>query len=183
MIFKWLSATALSRLFGDGFTADLAGRGVVYLAGEARKAVDREDEEVTRVRLRAGERYTVIARPPATRAERKLAASQRGLQARYDKLTRPDRKQVRLARKLARAQRRLDRSTPGSRRYPKRLAKADELGLRFDRRMRPGKQLLKVATALTATTEALDASRAATLADARARSGLRRRRTRVRVYD
>jgi hypothetical protein len=183
LIGKWLSAIALSRLFGDGFTADLAGRGVVYLAGEARRAVDRDDEDITRVRLRAGERYTVVARPPATRAERKLAASQRGLQSRYDKLTRPSRSQVKLARRLAKAQRTLDRTRPNSRRLPARAARAEQLGLRFDRSMRPSKQLLKVASSLTATTDALDASRAATLAEARSRGGLRRRRTRVRVYD
>jgi len=183
LILKWLAATALSKLFGDGFTADLAGRGTVYLAGEARKAIDREDEELSRVRLRAGERYTVIARPPATRQERKLAASQRALRSRYRKLSHPSRSQVKVARRLARAQRKLDRTKPTSRRFERRERAATELGMEFDSRMRPGKQLLKVAAALTSTTDALDASRAASLANARAHSRLRRRRTRVKVYD
>jgi hypothetical protein len=183
LIVKWVSAQAMSKLFGDGFVADLAGRGTVYLADEVRKSINREDEQITRVRLRPGERYTVIARPPATRRERKLAASQRGLQRRYQHLSRPSRSQLRAARRLSRAQRRLARTSPGSRRYEARATREQELGLRFDRRMRPRKQLVKVATALNATTRELDASRAASLEHARAGRSLRRRRTRVAVYD
>lgn len=183
MIVKWVSAQAMSKLFGDGFTADLAGRGTVYLADEIRKSIDREDERVTRVRLRPGERYTVIARPPATRRERKLATSQRGLQRRYQQLSRPSRSQLRAARHLSRAQRKLARTSPGSRRYEARSARERELGLRFDRRMRPSKQLVKVATALDATTRELDTSRDASLERARAAGPRRRRRTRVTVYD
>jgi hypothetical protein len=183
LIVKWVSAQAMSKVFGDGFVADLAGRGTVYLADEIRKSISRDDEQVTRVRLRPGERYTIIARPPATRRERKLASSQRGLQRRYQHLSRPSRSQLRAARRLSRAQRRLERSSPGSRRYEARAAREQELGLRFDRRMRPSRQLVKVATALDATTRELDASRAASLEHARSGRPLRRRRTRVAVYD
>lgn len=183
MIVKWVAAQAMSKLFGDGFVADLAGRGSVYLADEVRKSLDREDEQITRVRLRPGERYTVIARPPATRRERKLAASQRGLQRRYQQLSRPKRSQLRTARRLARAQHKLARTSPESRRFAARAAREQELGLRFDQRMRPTKHLIKVATALDATTRELDSSRAASLEHARSSRGGRRRRTRVAVYD
>lgn len=183
MIVKWLSGVALSRVFGDGFAADLAGRGTVYLADEVRKALGREDEEITRVRLRPGERYTVVARPPATRQERKLFSQQRALADSYDRLTRPRRRQLRAARQLVKAQRRLDKADPGSRKYARRRAEAEQLGLRFDRVMRPSRKQVKVAGALTTVTRQLEASRATSLEHARATSGLRRRRTRVRVYD
>jgi hypothetical protein len=183
LIVKWVSAQAVSKLFGDGFVADLAGRGTVYLADEVRKSINRDDEQITRVRLRPGEQYTVIARPRATRRERKLAGAQRGLQRRYQQLSRPSRSQLRTARGLARAQRKLAKTSPESRRYAARAARERELGLRFDRRMRPSKQLLKVATALDATTKELDTSRASSLEDARSARGRRRRRTRVAVYD
>lgn len=183
MIVKWLSATAISKVFGDGFAADLAGRGTVYLADELRKSLHPEDERVTQVRLRPGERYTVIARPPASRHERRMAARQRALATSYDHLTRPSRRQLRLARRLARAQRRVARRTPGTGRHERAVAKEESLGLRFDRAMRPSRKQLKVATALTSVTRELDDSRARSLEQARVSSGLRRRRTRVRVYD
>ncbi|CAN5482707.1 hypothetical protein BH10ACT3_BH10ACT3_08760 [soil metagenome] len=183
MILKWISSAAVSKLFGDGFAADIAGRGTVYLADEVRKSISRDDEQITRVKLRSGERYTVIARPPATKAERKLAAQQSSLERRYDKLTTPSRKQAKVARRLARAQRKLDKSKPESKKRAARELKEQKLGLEFDRRMRPSRQEIKVAAALTAATSELDASRAASLDKARAKHGLRRRRTRVRVYD
>ncbi len=95
-----LWANALSRLFGDGLGADIAGRASVYLADEVRRSLDKEPERLTTVRLRPGESYTVIARPPATREERRLAAAKARLQARDDHLSRPTRRQLRTARKL-----------------------------------------------------------------------------------
>ena len=183
MILQWLSATAISKLFGDGFGADLAGRGTVFLADEARKAIHREDEQITRVRLRPGERYTVIARPPATRRERKLATSQKALQRRYEQLNRPSRKQLRAAKRLARSQRKLDRTSPNSRRRARREQLELARGRRFDHRMRPSRQLVKVAAALSSTSTQLDASRAAGLEHARAGSKRRSRRERITVYD
>ncbi|MHB1138699.1 MAG: hypothetical protein ACYC2O_07045 [Microthrixaceae bacterium] len=183
MILKWLLARALGKIFGDGFAADLAGRGVVYLADGVRTSLQRDDEDVTRVRLRAGERYTVVARPAATRHERKLAAQQRALANSYDHLARPHRRQRRAARRLAKAQRRLARTTPGTARHERRSRTEQQLGVAFDRAMRPGRKQLKVATALTTVTRELESSRAESLAQARVRGGLRRRRTRVRVYD
>ena len=64
MIFKWLLSIALSKLFGDGFGADLAGRGVVYLGDGVRKALDRDEIPVTTAKLTPGATYTVVARPP-----------------------------------------------------------------------------------------------------------------------
>ncbi len=183
MIIKWLLAKALSKIFGDGFAADLAGRGVVYLADGLRSSIQREDEALTKVRLRPGERYTVVARPPATRHERKLAAQQRSLAESYDRLTRPHRRQRRAARRLATAQRRLSRATPGTKRYERRRRAEGKLGLDFDRAMRPSRKQLKVATSLTSVTRELESSRAQSLEHARQHGGLRRRRTRVRVYD
>ncbi len=176
----WITGQALSKLFGDGFAADLAGRGTAFLAAEAGKAVRRDDERVTRVRLSPGETYTVVARPAATRRQRKLAAQQSSLLKKYLSLTQPSRSQLRLARKLARAQRRLDRTSPDSRRYHKRVTSEGRLGLEFDRKMRPSRREQKVATQLDAVTRELDSLRNVQMA--RTSAGQKRRRPRVTIY-
>lgn len=183
MILQRLSAVAISKLFGDGLGADLAGRGAVFLASATRQAIDRDDEQITRVRLRPGERYTVIARPPATRRERRLATSQKALVQRYEHLSRPTRSQIRAAKRLARSQRKLDRTSPNSRRRATREQVELRRGRRFDQRLRPSKKLLKVSAALSSTSHELAESRAEQFE--RARSGTRRwsRRERVTVYD
>lgn len=177
----WITGKALAALFGDGFGAELAGRGTAYLASEAGKAIRRDDERVTRVRLRAGESYTVVARPPQTRHERKLAAEQSSLLRKYQSLTRPSRSQIRLAKKLSRAQRRLARTKADSRKFEKRSLAEERLGLEFDRKMRPSKREVKVATRLDAVTNELDSLREAQMSRVNARRK-RRRRERVTIY-
>ncbi|HTO01105.1 MAG TPA: hypothetical protein VL068_10560 [Microthrixaceae bacterium] len=177
---NWILATALSRLFGDGIGADIAGRGTAFLAAEATKAIRRDDQRVTRVRLTPGESYTVIARPPATRRERKLAAEQATLIRSYQSLTRPSRSQIRLAKKLARAQRRLGKTNENSRKYAKRSQAETRLGVEFDRRMRPSKRELKVVDKLDSVTSELDSLRAKQMESAGA--SRRRRRQRVTIY-
>ena len=179
---KWLSAITLSRLFGDGLGADVAGRGVVYLADNVREALDKDDERLTHVRLQPGERYTVIARPPATRRERKLAARQRQLAARQRKATRPNRKQLKAARKLSRAQRRLDRTRPDTRRWRRRLAVEQRRAERFDRVTTPTRRQARLTAELAVADASLDLARATSFERARQR---RRgsRRTRATVYD
>ena len=49
-----------------------SGGGVTYLGENVRKSLDRDEVAVTTIRLRQGEQYTVVARPPATKAERQL---------------------------------------------------------------------------------------------------------------
>jgi hypothetical protein len=178
-----LWATALSRLFGDGLGADVAGRASVYLADEVRRSLDKEPERLTTVRLRPGESYTVIARPPATREERRLAAAKARLQARDDHLSRPTRRQVRTARKLRAAQRRLDRRSPGGRRYAKALRAESERARAFDKVMAPSRRQAQVHAELESVTRRLDDSRDASLHRARAGVKRRPRRERARVYD
>ncbi|MEI7887778.1 MAG: hypothetical protein WCJ04_10320 [Actinomycetes bacterium] len=173
----------LSRVFGEGMVSGIAVRGTEFLGTEITKAIHQEDQEVTRVRLRAGERYTVVARPPATRRERKLAKSQRGLDRRFAAITRPKKSQLRAARKLSRVQRRMGTTPPATKRGLKRARKEAALGRRFDQKMRPSKQQLKVARELTATTQQLESSRAISLQLARRKNRIRRRRTKVTVYD
>lgn len=180
---KWLSARALSALFGDGFGADLAGRGIVYLGDGVREAIDRDEQPVTRASLRPGQTYTVIARPPATRRERHLAARRSALDAKVRSATAPSRSQLRAARRLARTQRRLDRSRTGSRRH-RRLAERElRRGRKFDEATRPTRRQSKLTAELDLVTAELDAARTTSLA--RARDGLGRRGTRPRttVYD
>lgn len=182
-----LSEIAISKLFGDGIGADIAGRGTVYLADEARKALAGEDERLTRVRLRAGESYTVIARPPATRRERKLAARQGDLKQRERRASRPGRRQFRAARRLERTQIKLDRARPGSRKELKLEAKERRRGERFDRVTTPTRRQAKLRGELHDVTERLDTERAESFAAARRRRRSDRRtgerRTRVKVYD
>ena len=79
-LWEWL----LPRVFGEGMASGVAVRGTEFLGKEISQAVHKEDQDVTRVRLRAGESYTVVARPPATRRERKLAKSERSLNRRFE---------------------------------------------------------------------------------------------------
>ena len=178
-----LWAKVLSQVFGDGFGADVAGRGAVYLVDEARKAVDKEPERITGVRLRPGETFTVVARPAPTKEERRLAATQGKLRDRDRHLSRPTRKQLRAARSLRSAQRRVDRRRPGGRRSARAASAEAAAGTRFDRVMRPTRKQAEVHAALEDTTMRLDASRAANMDRARGASGRGRRRPQVRVYD
>lgn len=180
---KWLSATALSKVFGDGLGADIAGRGVVYFADGVRSSLDKEDEQLTRVRLRPGESYTVIARPPATRQERKLAARQRGLDAAERRASRPTRKQLKAARRLSRSQRRVDRVRPDTRRGRKRLAVEQRRAVRFDAVIAPTRKQAKLTAQLAEANLLLDEARAASFAAARSGHRGRSRRTRTTVYD
>jgi hypothetical protein len=181
-----LWARILSELFGDGLGADIASRGAVYLADEARKAVDREPERLTGVRLRPGESFTVVARPPATKEQRKLAAAERKLRARDEQLNRPTRKQLRAARALRYAQRKVDRRSPGGRRHARAVAEEAAAGARFDKVMTPTRKQASVHAALLDTTGRLDASREASMQRVRGGSTRRAYRSRhphIHVYD
>ena len=46
----------LSRLFGEGMASGVVVRGTEFLGKELSSAVQKEDQDVTRVRLRAGAR-------------------------------------------------------------------------------------------------------------------------------
>jgi hypothetical protein len=181
-MWAWLWAQLVSKALGDGFGAEIAGRASVYLVDEARKAVDKEPEPVTGVRLRPGESFTVTARPAPTREQRKLAAAQRSLRERDRRLNRPSRRQLRAARSLRRRQRRLDRRHAGTRRYDRAAAKERAAGERFDRVMRPTRRQAAVRSELDAVTRRLDDSRSGSMAKVRARTG-RGRRPHSQVYD
>lgn len=176
-----VSARVLSELFGDGLGADIAGRGTVFLADEVRKSLDPDEQRLTSVRLRPGESYSILVRPPATRAERRLAASQAHLRARDEHLSRPHRRQIKAARKLAKSQRRLDRRRPGSRRHAKAEQRERELAERFDRVMAPSKRHRAVRRDLDEVTRRLEESREASLE--RVRGGRVHRIERPRVFE
>jgi hypothetical protein len=180
---RFLLARLLGNLFGDGFGADVAGRAVVYLGDSARESLRRDDIRLTTSRLEPGQTYTVIARPRANRRERKLAASQRSARDRYRKATRPSRRQLRAASRLARTQKKFERSRPGGRREQRLARKEWQRGLDFDRRMRPSRKEVRAARDLTETTSRLEAARAESFERARRAGKPSRRRARVRVYD
>lgn len=135
-------------LFGAGLSAEIITRAARFLGGELRGALDPTDQPVTRVRLRPGETYTVVARPRPTRRERRLSAKQASLVAAFEKQSRPSRSQLRAARRLARTQRRLDRTRPGTRRHARRSSLEERRGNRFDRMMRPTRRQIRSAEAL-----------------------------------
>ena len=168
-------------VFGNGLQGELADRGLDWLEAEGRRALGNEHETITRVHLAPGETYTVIARPRATRAERKLARQSKGLNDAERRMGTPTRRQLRAARRLARAQRRRDSRTPGSRRWAKAAACEAQCGTRFDKVMAPSKRLARTRAELAEVNERLDTSRAASLDRARSNRGHRRERT--TVYD
>lgn len=180
---RQLGAVAFSRVFGDGLVADLAARGTLYLSEGSRHALERPDEHLTQVRLRPGETYTVIARPPASRHERRLAARQAALRERDRRMSRPTRRQLRAARKLERTQVRLDRARPGGRRARRLEATEERRGERFDSVMRPTRKQSRSHAELASVTEELDRSRKDSFERARIRRGAARRPTRSRVFD
>jgi len=173
---------SVGRVFGDGLEADLAHRGVDKLAKEVALVRNRRPERLTGVRLEPGETYKIVARPPATRAERRAAQRERAAFAKYRSLTRPTRAQLSAARKLERAQRRLALSKPGSRRHEKALLAEAELGEKFDRVMAPSPKQARATAEYEAARDELTALRDASFERARA-SRKRRSGARVRVYE
>ncbi|UDY36404.1 hypothetical protein [Dermatobacter hominis] len=182
-IWSWLWAKAVSKLLGDGFAADVAGRASVYLVDEARKAVDRDEIPVSNVRLRPGESFTVVARPAPTRQERALAKRKASLQSQDRHLAAPTRRQRRAARKLRAAQRRLDRRRVGTRRHASAAAREAVRGARFDRLMAPSRKQVAVHDELERVSTELDVVRAERFAAVRRRRGLAGRKEQVRFHD
>ena len=183
MFWTWLWAKLVSNAHGDGFEADLTGRASAYLVDEARKAVERDEVPVSKVRIRPGETYTVVARPAPTRRERKLAARQASLRDADRRMGRATRRQRHVARQLRSSQRRLDRRRPGTRRHAAAAAREAVRGARFDRVMAPSRKQVDVRDRLDAVTVELDDLRAERLARIRIRRGLDRRGERVEIHD
>ena len=156
---EYIRSTIMRGIFGGGLSGDLAERGLGWLSTQTRSAIARQDQPVTKVRLRPGETYTVIARPKATKLERRLARKQAGFTAAEKKLSVPTRRQKSAARKLQRSQRQMSRRKMNSRRF--RNARRRELrdGAKFDRLIAPSKKLLLVRSELSRTEKTLSAVR------------------------
>lgn len=155
------------RIFGGGIQGAMADKGLDWLIGETRTALAGEPEKLTEARLRPGETYTVIARPPASRRERKLADRVESLRSTESKLSATTRSQRRAARALARAQRRLDRRRSGTRRHRRAAEAETRAARRFDRVTSPSRKLVSVRAELASATRELDRARAASLRAAR----------------
>jgi len=169
-------------LFGEGLEADLAHRGVEKLAKEAALVRTRRPERLTGIRLEPGETYKIVARPPATKAERRAAKRERAAFAKYRELTRPTRQQLKAATRLEKAQRKLARSTPGSRRHTRATLAEVALGERFDVVMTPSAKQAKVTAEYHEARDALARLRDDSFERARA-ARRPRRGPRVRVYE
>lgn len=161
-------------VFGGGLQGSLAEKGIDWLVDEVRSAIGREPESLETVSLRPGDTYTVIARPPATKRERRLAEKVDSLGRQEAKLSRPTARQKRAARALARAQRRLDRRREGTARHRDAAAVEARLARRFDQVMAPPKKLVRVRAELASAERELSRARASSLGAARrGRSGSR----------
>lgn len=141
---RFVRDTAIRWLFGGGMGATLADRGIDWLSEETKKAVAKEPLDLTRATLRPGDTYTVIARPPATRKERKLAKASAGLEAAESRLSAATNRQRRAARKLRSAQRHLAHRRAGTRRHRRAVASEGEAARRFDKAMAPSVKLRRV---------------------------------------
>lgn len=161
------------RVFGGGLQGSLAEKGIDWLIDETHAAVRGEPQTLEQVTLRPGDTYTVIARPPATRRERRLAAALDSLESTERRLSRATRHQRRVARRLSRAQHRLDRRRPGTPRHRRAATREARLARRFDDVMAPSRKLTRVRSDLASTRHELERSRAASLRSAR----IARRRT------
>lgn len=167
----------LQWIFGEGLQGELAERGMDWLARETHKAIDREPERLTSVKLQPGETYTVIARPRPTRVERRTADRAKALARLDERMSRPTRRQLRAARRLRRAQRRVERRRPGSRRRRRALVVERSAGRRFDRVMAPSRRLARVRRDRAEAEAELVVLREASYAAARRRRGTRRAKT------
>jgi hypothetical protein len=165
-----LRSYAVRLVFGQGVQATLADRGIDFLVDEAGKTIRKEPEHLTGVTLRPGETFTVIARPAATRSERKLATASRRLAAAEERMAAPTRRQRRAARHLRAAQRRLDRRRAGTRRWRRAAAAEQAAGRRFDAVMAPSARLARVRDERRRVEDQLAASRAASFARVRGRT-------------
>ncbi|MBS1837767.1 MAG: hypothetical protein JST64_08720 [Actinobacteria bacterium] len=180
---SWLWAKVIASLVGDGLGAEVAGRASAYLLDEAAKAIDRDEVPVSRVRLRPGESYTVLARPAPTRRERRLAKRKAALQEADRRLGRSTRRQRRIARRLRHQQRQLDRRRPGTRRHARAAAREALTGARFDRVMTPTRRHRAVRDELGQVSTELDDLRARRFAAARAKRGMSGRPEHVEWHD
>ncbi len=158
---------AVRKTFGGGMQGALAEKGIDWLGDEIRSAIAHEPESIDNVRLRPGDTYTVVARPPYTRSQRRLADKVDSLTATEAKLSRATGRQRKAARRLARSQKRLDRRRPGTRRHRRAAAREQERARRFDRVMAPSKKLLRTRSELTVASRELERSKARSLAAAR----------------
>jgi hypothetical protein len=151
-----------------------------YLAGGgptgmvARKAVDwvqerleePDEQRVTSARLVPGDRLEVVARPAPTKQERQLEARLAAAKARLAHARSIKPKQVKVAARLERTQRRLDKVAAGSSKAAKLRAREADLLVRFDRMdRRRGDRRLAEAEVIELS-ERLEAVRAAALAAA-----------------
>lgn len=181
---KWLAGKAFSKLYGDGFVAELAGRGTVLLGDGIREAIDRDPETLTSVRIQPGESYVVVARPPATRAERKAKRRRRKAKAQLDAVSRPTRRQLKSARRLSRTQRRLARKRRPDSRRGRRLSRREaEQAARFDRVTAPNRRQVQARARFEVADADLAQMESASFAHARRGLSARRRRGSTAWYD
>lgn len=159
---------ALAKVFGGGVTGWAATTSVVWAARKARVVLGSAPERLATLDVRAGETLTLTARPPVSRRERKLAATEAELLKDLRRLRTPDRAQRKVERSLVAAQAKLAKAKPGSRRQLRRSAEVAKLTAELGRRRRPGRKERRLDSQLRSTRRELDTVRATVQATARA---------------
>lgn len=167
----------LEKVFGAGTSGLIAASAVGWMVDRVQEARRNEPERLDTARLAPGETYLVTTRPAMSRAEAKVVAAHDALTKKQRALERPNRKTVTTAKRLARAQRTVDKTPDGSRRHRRAVRRADQLGTTFDAMTVPTPQQLKLA----ATIAELERQRVAFRTEA-LRSAKPRRRPRTTVY-
>ena len=155
-----LRQQALSKLFGDGASGVIAAAVAAWAADQAREALRRTPQLLDTTKLIPGETYTVRTRPPLDRSERRLTTQYESASRALAKLAQPSRAQMRVATRLAKAQRRADRR-PGD---LSRAVDAEVLGIEFDKLMAPTAKQQKLLKEVDRLDRELEARRAAALA-------------------
>lgn len=177
-MFEFLRDTIVRWVFGGGIGGSIALRGVDWLVDESRQAVAKRPVELSRANLQPGDSFTVIARPPDSKAERKLAKRSAELARTEQRLSATTARRRKAARKLRKAQKRLDRRRPGTRRHANALVAERAAAKRFDKVMSPSRKL----AALRTEKERVDAELAARR-EVSFRKAAGSSRPRVTVYD
>lgn len=165
-----LRQRALNKVFGEGLAGFAAASATGWIVDQVRSARSPEPEVIDTSKLEVGQRYVVTARPPLSPAERALTTERDKLQARIDRMTRPTRSTRKVARRLAKTQRRLASSSPGTPKHLRLSSCESTLGSKFDRLSRPNPKAQRLQTQLASVQSRLDDERAKTLASVTQRS-------------
>ena len=166
----------LRRWFGDGFGGFIATSIATWAFAQLREGISKKDEVIDVSQLRVGETYTVMTRPPPTRAERKLAVKSAKASERMHKATRPTSSERRTARELEKVQRKLAKAPAGSSKAARLRSESGRIEARYAKATAHTPRQRAYVEKAEAAQLAYEEARAASLAKARRKARPPRRR-------